>query len=292
MATVTILGCGYLGQRLARWHQQRGDQVLALVATKASAEQLNAQGIEAKVLDLDQEAVDTVLAANVDGLYYLVPPSSKGTEDERVARLLQGWGSERSACRVLYLSTTGVYGDCGGVWVDESRPVNPPSDRAKRRWSAEQQWRQWQQQGGGELVVLRVAGIYGPGRLPLARLRKGLPMLGADEAPYSNRIHVDDLTQVCVAAMTQAADGALYNVSDGHPTTMRDYFDRVADLAGLPRPPLVTRAEAYQSLSPEMLGYLGQSRRLRIDRLIEELDVSMRYPDLASGLAACLPIDE
>jgi nucleoside-diphosphate-sugar epimerase len=205
-----------------------------------------------------------------------------------MARFLAALGSDRAA-RIVYISTTGVYGDCQGDWVDESRPPNPQVDRARRRYDAERQLQAWRAAGGGEVVVLRVAGIYGPDKLPLQRLRRQVPMVGEDEAPWTNRIHIDDLVTVCLAAMARGANGAVYNVSDGNPGNMRDYFDRVADLHGLPRPPLVRLAEADGQLSQGLLSYLGESRRLDNRRMREELGVRLRYPTLDEGLASCAP---
>jgi nucleoside-diphosphate-sugar epimerase len=132
-----------------------------------------------------------------------------------------------------------------------------------------------------------VAGIYGPGKLPLARLRRGEPTVRESEAPYTNRIHIDDLVRVCLAALARGGDGEVYNVSDGVPGNMTDYFNQVADWAGLPRPPQIPLAEATDRLSAGMLSYLQESRRLDSGKLRRELGVALRYPDLASGLAAC-----
>jgi nucleoside-diphosphate-sugar epimerase len=172
--------------------------------------------------------------------------------------------------------------------VAEDRPVRPLAARAKRRWDGEQVLRKWRDDSGGELVILRVAGIYGRGRLPLERLRKGLPLIRESEAPFSNRIHVSDLVQVCMAAMARGRDGEVYNVSDGHPTTMTDYFNRLADAAGLPRSPLISLAEGQRQLSPGMLSYTRESRRLDNRKMLGELGVELKYPTLDRGLPACL----
>jgi nucleoside-diphosphate-sugar epimerase len=190
--------------------------------------------------------------------------------------------------RIVYLGTTGVYGDCGGDWVDEDRPVRPSVDRARRRWDAETRLRDWSAHTGGELVTLRVAGIYGPGRLPLERLRSGQPMVAQDDAPWTNRIHADDLAAVCVAAMERGRSGAVYNVSDGNPGNMTDYFNSVADAAGLPRPPVIRMADAGGRLSEGLISYLRESRRLSNRRMLDELGVVLRYPTLEEGLRACL----
>ena len=282
-----IIGCGYLGRRVAQAWQAADRTVTGVVRTPASAEALRGVGIEALLADLDRPPLPPLPLAG-SALFLFVPPPAEGEQDSRVAALLRACVGDQRPARMVYLSTTGVYGDCAGAWVDEQRPVAPQVPRALRRWDAEQRLRQWARATGGDLVILRVAGIYGPGKLPLARLRRGEPMIGEAQAPYSNRIHVDDLVQVCLAAMARGRPGAVYNVSDGHPTTMTDYFNRVADLAGLPRPPLIDLEQAAGALSPGMLSSLRESRRLDNRRLREELGVTLRYPTLAQGLPACL----
>ena len=282
----TIIGCGYLGRRVARYCLEAGGTVTGVVRSAAGMQALADAGIPARQADLDRPPLPR-LPVRDSLLFYFAPPPRTGEEDPRVAALLQAFSAQGSPRRVVYLSTTGVYGDCGGEWVDEQRPVAPVVPRARRRWDAEQRFRAWHAAGGGELVILRVAGIYGPGRLPLERLRKGLPMVRESEAPFSNRIHVDDLARVCIAAMARGEDGAVYNASDGHPTTMTDYFNRLADRSGLPRPPLISLDEGEALLSPGMLSYMRESRRLDNRRLLEELGVRLRYPDLARGLDAC-----
>jgi len=282
---VLIVGCGYVGRRVAALHLAMGEAVTGVVRSAGSAEGLARAGIPAVCADLDGDRI--VLPTRGVGVYYLAPPPETGTTDPRLARFLASLPASGQPRRIVYIGTTGVYGDCGGAWVDESRPPNPGVDRARRRWDAECRLRGWAETTGGELVILRVAGIYGPGRLPLERLRRGLPMVAEDEAPWTNRIHVDDLAAVCVSAMARAPDGAVYNVSDGNPGNMADYFNRVADLAGLPRPPVVRLAEAGGRLSEGMLSYLRESRRLDNRRMLAELGVTLRYPTLADGLPAC-----
>ena len=210
-----IVGCGYVGRRVAALHRARGEAMVGVVRSAASAQALEHEGVAAVCADLDQAppGVPTGRA----GVYYFAPPPERGSTDPRVAAFLAGLAVSGQPRRIVYIGTTGIYGDCRGEWVDESRPANPSVDRAHRRWDAECRLRDWSAATGGELVVLRVAGIYGPGRLPLERLRRALPMVAADEAPWTNRIHVDDLAAVCVAAMDRAPSGAVYNVSDGHP---------------------------------------------------------------------------
>ena len=280
-----IVGCGDVGRRIALRARGAGDEVHCLVRSRESATRLLGMGLETTCVDLDSDI--PIPAADDAGhrIHYLAPPPATGTTDPRMRRYLASLPCNGSQ-RILYISTTGVYGDCQGEWVDEQRPANPQVDRARRRHDAEQQLLAWRDRTGGEVIILRVAGIYGPGKLPTARLEKQVPMIGEADAPWTNRIHIDDLVSVCEAAMAKGPDGSVYNVSDGHPGNMRDYFDRVADQLGLPRAPLISLEEARATLSPGMLSYLGESRRLDNRKMLHELGVTLRYPDLESGLAA------
>lgn len=284
-----ILGCGYLGQRVAARYQNSGVGIRGTVRSRRSAAQLEVRGIEALIADLDRQPLRH-LPISGNSLFYFIPPPAEGSVDPRAANIVSEFRRQGSPRRLVYLSTTGVYGDCGGDWVDESRVPAPAVPRALRRWDAEQTLRAWSRESGCELVILRVAGFYGPGKLPLERLRRCLPMVCEEEAPFSNRIHIDDLVTVCVAAMERGKAGEVYNVSDGHPTTMTDYFDRIADLAGLTPAPKISLQEAGRQLSPGMLSYMQESRRLRNVKMLDELNISLRYPDLTTGLAACFPV--
>lgn len=279
-----IIGCGYVGERLARQYLDQGSAVLGLVRSAASLERLAAQGIDALRKDLASDDLGDLPLAGAR-VFHLAPPPGRGVEDTQTRRLVAAFPRAGQPRRIVYVSTTGVYGDCQGAWVDESWPIQPSADRSRRRWDAEQALRRWSLETGGELVILRVAGIYGPDRLPLERIRQGLPLVRPDEAPYTNRIHVEDLVAALVAAMERGVNGAVYNACDGHPSTMTDYFLAVADAAGLPRPPLITLADASGQLSEGMLSYLAESRCLSNRRLVEELGVRLRYPTLAEGLA-------
>lgn len=278
-----IIGCGYVGERLARQYLAGAEPVQGLVCSAAGLERLAAWGIAGIRRDLAGDDLGDIPS---DGarVFHLAPPPGRGVEDIHTRRLVAAFPRAGQPRRVVYVSTTGVYGDCQGAWVDESWPAAPAVDRARRRWDAEQVLRRWSQESGGELVILRVAGIYGPDRLPLERIRQGLPLVRAEESPFSNRIHVDDLVAALQAAMERAPSGSVYNVADGHPSTMTEYFLAVADAAGLPRPPLIPLAEASRQLSEGMLSYLAESRRLSNRKLVEELGLRLRYPTLAEGL--------
>lgn len=282
-----VLGCGYVGRRVAQHYLGRGVAVQGVVRTAASRDALREAGIPALVLDLASDELD---ALPFDGrrVFHFAPPPARGSEDWVTRRLIAAFARHGHPRRLVYISTTGVYGDCGGAWVDETWPTRPSADRARRRLDAEQRLREWSRARGASLVTLRVAGIYGPGRLPLERIRQGLPLVREPEAPYSNRIHVTDLAQACSAAMERGADGAVYNVCDDEPSTMTAYFFQVADAFGLPRPPVIPLAESEGLLSPGMFSYMQESRRLSNRKLREELGVELACPSLREGLAASL----
>jgi nucleoside-diphosphate-sugar epimerase len=287
MSQITIVGCGDIGHRVAQACLRRGDGVSGWVRTQASLESLQVHGIPVKRIDLDEPLAQVPDLAGRD-LFYFVPPPAQGRQDSRVAHLIEGLAAAGQPRRVVYLSTSGVYGDCAGDWVDETRLPAPATDRAYRRLDAENRWRDWCRQSGGELVILRVAGIYGPGKLPVARLKSGQPMVTEEASPITNHIHSLDLVEVCLAAMARGISGEVYNVCDGHPGSMTAYFNAVADFLELPRPPEISLEEAKRQLSPGMLSYLRESRRLSNRKLIEALGVTLRYPTLAEGLTACL----
>jgi len=281
---ILIAGCGYVGQRLAA-ELAPSATITGLVRTRQTARQLEIQGTSPLILDLDQPL--SIPSNDWQQIYYLAPPPKQGQQDTRMAHFLRALDNNNQITRLVYLGTTGVYGDCNGEWVDESQPVNPAVDRASRRLDAEQQLRQWQSTTGNEVILLRVAGIYGPDKLPLTRLRQGKPMIAAAHAPWTNRIHVDDLVQICIAAMERGRDGEIYNVSDGQPGNMADYFNQVADATGLPRPPVILPEQATGQLSAGLRSYLAESRRIDNGKMLKELHIQLKYPTLSKGLAAC-----
>lgn len=289
--TPLIVGCGDVGTRLARSLIAGGMRPVGLVRRQRAADALGRAGIAPVLSDLDRP-IDEPAAAAADGLvFYLVPPAREAHEDDPRLRHFLAACEQAVPRRLVYLSTSGVYGDCGGAWVDEQRPPAPATDRARRRLAAERIATAWCADQGTELVILRVGGIYGPGRLPLERL-DSITVVRPEEAPWSNRIHVDDLVTVLRAAAGRGHPGAIYNVADGHPTSMTDYLYRVADAAGRPRPPCVPLAQAGEHLSPDMLAFVRESRRLDVGRMQRELGVSLRFPTLDEGLADAIARDE
>ncbi len=283
-----IVGCGDIGRRVGRYFAENGREVWGIVRSAGAAQALTTAGIRALRLDLDLEPLPR-LHGTADGVFHFAPPPERGREDPRLDRLLRTLARDGLPQRVVLISTTGVYGDCEGAWVDETRAPAPAADRAHRRLDAERRLQDWGGRHEVETVILRVAGIYGPDRLPLARIRQGLPLVQADQAPYTNRIHEDDLARVCVAAMERPVAGETFNVSDGQPGTMAEYFDAVAARAGLPPPPKIAMAEASDRLSPGMLSYMRESRRLDNRKMRRLLVNELLYPDLSKGLDACFP---
>ena len=267
-----VAGTGYTGRRVLE--QLPGDAALGLSRSPTDTDR------PFELVDFDAlESLPVPLPADY-AVLYTCPPD--GSTDQRLRRLVAAL--PHAPARFVYISTTGVYGDCRGAVVTEQAPVNPGSRMSRPRVDAEDFLRAWTDR----LVILRVPGIYGPGRLPVERLRAHEPVLREDQSPWSNRVHIDDLAAACHAAMRVGRPGAIYNVSDGHPTTMTDYFNRVADAAGLPRPAQIPLDEARTRLSAGMLSYLAESKRLDNRRMREELALALRYPDLSAGLAACI----
>ncbi len=281
-----IVGCGDIGGRLARRLVADGERVGALARSEASVERLQGLGVEPLAGDLDDPASLDLSALSGATLFYFVPPPIRGEEDPRMGAFLTALDDAAPPTKVVYLSTSGVYGDRAGGWVDEDTPPNPQTPRAKRRLDAENRLRAWGRAHSVPMVVLRVGGIYGPGRLPLERLRRGEPLLREAECGYTNRIHAEDLVATCLAAAERGAADRLYNVSDGRPGNMSAYFKAIAEHFALPAPEELPLEEAKARLSPGMLSYLMESRRMENRRMVEELGVRPRFADLETGLAA------
>jgi nucleoside-diphosphate-sugar epimerase len=288
MENIFIVGCGYIGRRVAKLEQAEGSRVSAMARSESSAKALRQEGIEVVMGDLDEPVSMKALSLASRIVYYFAPPPVEGLVDSRMEGFLSCLNSSFLPERVVLISTTGVYGNCRGEWVTEERPAAPEADRANRRLSAENLLSSWGEENSVPVIILRVPGIYGPGKLPEKRLRQGLPVLSEEDAPFSNRVHADDLARACLAAARKGKGGGIYNISDGHPTTMTDYFYKVADHLGIPRPPAISLEEARRQLSEGMLSYLAESKRLDNLKMREELGIEPIYPDLDSGLPLCL----
>jgi nucleoside-diphosphate-sugar epimerase len=285
-----IVGCGDVAWR-ALPRLLRRHRVLALLrdagdGAGGSTRWRNA-GAVPLIGDLDDPASLRRLAGLADCVLHLAPPPDRGTRDTRTRHLLAALGRGKSLPqRLIYVSTSGIYGNCAGDFVDEARKPHPESARAIRRLDAERVLRAFGKRTGVAVGILRAPGIYAADRLPLARLEKGTPALVAADDVFTNHIHADDLAAACCAALVRARPNRAYNACDDSQMKMGDYFDRVADAFGLPRPPRLSRAEAAAVLSPLQLSFMRESRRLSNRRLREELRLTLAYPTVLHGIAA------
>lgn len=281
-----IVGCGDVGLRVARLLRGRF-RLLGLTSSCERFAELRAAGVVPVLGNLDHAPTLARLSALSDRVLHLAPPPSQGRADSRTAHLLQALMLTGRVHRLVYGSTTGVYGDAGGARFDETRAVNPSTDRARRRVDAEQRLRARGRRGLG-VGILRIPGIYAldrPGGDPRERLARGAPVLVAGDDVYTNHIHADDLARACVLALFRGLPQRVVNACDGSELKMGDHFDLVADLAGLPRPRRITRAQAEVELSPMTMSFLGESRRLVNHRLERELGLRLRYPTVREALA-------
>lgn len=289
MRRLLIVGCGDVGSRLLPRLRKRY-RLYVLTRSGERLRMLRAHGATPIAGDLDRADSLARLAGLADDVLHLAPPPGSGDTDARTANLIRSLEKGSSLPqRFVYLSTSGVYGDCGGALVREHAALRPQSDRARRRVDAERRLRAWARRRGVRLSILRVPGIYAADRLPLQRLRAGTAALRPEEDVYTNHIHADDLAAIAQAALSRGRAGRIYNASDDSVLKMGEYFDLLADRSGLPRAPRLPRAEVEQRLSPAMLSFMGESRRLTNRRIKRELGVKLKYPEVASALAGLLP---
>ncbi len=256
-------------------------RVFAVTSQEQRLAELRDQGALGIVANLDYPEQLHRLRGLADTVVHLAPPPAEGTTDQRTRHLLR---ILPRGGRFVYVSTTGVYGDCGGDQFDETRPVAPRNSRAVRRVDAERVLRQWALRANARLSILRVPGIYAEDRLPLERLRQGTPALSAEEDVYTNHIHADDLARIIALTLRRGACQRVYHTVDDSDMKMGDYFDVVADRFQLARPPRVSRAQLASQVSPMLLSFMSESRRLTNDRMQYELGVRLKYPTVAAFL--------
>ncbi len=283
MKRILITGCGDIALRVAPLLRERY-RLFGLARNVARHDTLRMAGITPMPGDLDYRQSLHRLAGLAHIVLHFAPPPNTGADDPRTQNLLGALARATLPQQLIYISTSGVYGDCGGEVVTETHPLNAQNPRAQRRVNAEKQIRAWARKNGVHASILRVPGIYATDRLPLQRLQQGTPAIVANEDSYTNHIHADDLARCVVAAMHHAKPSRVVHTSDDSDLKMGEYFDTVADAFGLPRAPRVTRAEAQRVLSPMMLSFMNESRRLTNNRMKQELKVVLRYPTVADAL--------
>lgn len=283
MKSILIVGCGDIALRVAPLLRSRY-RLFGLVRNTEHCTMLRAAGIIPVSGDLDQRQHLTRLAGLARIILHFAPPPNTGANDPRTRNLLAALSRGTLPERLIYISTSGVYGDCGGALVSETHALNPQSARALRRVDAEQRIRDWARRNRINTNILRVPGIYGADRLPLEQLRAATPAIVTEQDSCTNHIHADDLARIVVAALRYAKPNRVYHTSDDSELKMGDYFDAVADTFNLPRPPRLPRAEVERAVSPMLWSFINESRRLANARMKKELKLKLNYPTLADSL--------
>ncbi len=294
MKRLLIVGCGDVGLRLIPLARARGRvyaRVYALTRDASQCASLRALGATPIIGDLDKPQSLSAIAGIAHDVVHLAPPPSSGGTDTRTAHLIAALGKAKNnrgslPQHFVYISTSGIYGDCGGAVVPETRPAHPQTARAQRRVDAERRLRAWGARSGVQVSILRVPGIYAADRLPLTRLTRGTPALRDEDDGYVNHVHADDLARLVIAALHHASPGRVYNAVDDLPQKMGDYFDLVADRHGLNRPPRIARSEASRVIPENLLSFMSESRRLTNQRIKRELRFRLRYPSVLDGITA------
>ena len=277
-----IIGCGDVGMRLIPLLRSRF-RVFALTSQSERLSELRSAGVIPILGNLDSPQSLYRLKGLADIVVHLAPPPLQGSLDQRTRNLVAILPRHG---RLVYVSTTGVYGDCKGAYFDETRPIAPVNARAERRVDAERVLRRWARHHEGKLSILRVPGIYAADRLPLERLRQGTPALLDSDDVYTNHIHADDLAQIIALALFRAQPLRVYHTVDDSALKMGDYFDQVATAFKLPLPPRIPRAELSKQVSPMLLSFMSESRRLSNERMKTELGVRLRWPAVSDLLAS------
>jgi nucleoside-diphosphate-sugar epimerase len=288
MNQMFIAGCGYIGQRVAHLAQAAGSDVTCMVRSHERERCLTADGFKTVVCALDDPGLIPALNLRDKTVFYFVPPPGGGVTDQRARNFCDALNGSPAPAKIIYISATSVYAVRDGSVVTEQSSAVPASAMGKRRLDAENTFRSYGVNHGVPVVILRVSGIYGPGRLPLTQIHQRQPLLRLEESGPSNRIHADDLAQICVAAAEKGCDGEIFNVSDGQPSSMTEYFNAVADVIGAPRQPQVSLDEARRVLSPLMLAYNSETRAIDPRHMFKRLGVKLRYPTLQDGLKASI----
>lgn len=279
---ILIVGCGDIGLRIVRLLNQRF-KLIGLTRSADAGPALRSAGAYPLIADLDRPDTLWRLSGLARHVIYLAPPPAHGKLDTRLRNFLPRIGRPQT---LIYVSTTGVYGDCQGAHFDETRRVNPESSRAQRRVDAERTLRIWARQASTRVSIVRVPGIYAANRLPLERLHAQRPALVANEDVYTNHIHADDLAAIIVRTLWLGLPQRVYHASDDSDMKMGEYFDKVAAAFDLKPPPRHKRDEIQNLVSPQLWTFMRESRRLDNKRIKTELGVRLRYPSVIDGIAA------
>ncbi len=286
MKRIFIAGCGYIGGRVAQLLREEGAEVTCVVRSGEHGDQLRSEGFSTLICAFDDPGNIPDLDVGGSVIFYFVPPPGGGIMDSRARNFCAALAASAAPAKIIYMSATSVYGDVGNAVVTELSPTVPTTAMGKRRLDAEAAFLEYGAERGVPVIILRVAGIYGPGRLPLMQISQGQPLLREEESGPSNRIHCDDLVQVCLAAAEKGEGEDVFNVSDGHPSSMTTYFNACADALGFPRQPQVSLEEARRVMSPLMFSYVSETREVDNARMLERLGIKLRYPTLSDGVNA------
>ena len=284
MQKLLIVGCGDVARRtLPRLLGHY--RVFALLRDPAQFADWRARGARPLLADLDRAQSLSRISGLADVVLHFAPPPENGTQDSRTRHLLAALARGKSLPqRLVYISTSGVYGDCAGARIDETRAPRPNTARAVRRVDAESELRRFGARHGVRVAILRAPGIYAAERLPIDRLKRGVKALRDEDDVFTNHIHADDLALLACAALRRGRANRCYNATDDSQLKMGEYFDLVADRFGLPRAPRVSRSAAANEMSPLQLSFMSESRRLDNRRIKRELRAQLRYPQVADGI--------
>jgi len=282
-----IIGCGDVGQRIVGqllFDGAMASSITGVVRSHDSANAVDALGVSCQKIDFDQIGNDLSLLKDAH-CFYLVPPQTSGVTDQRSRNLITELEKQNvSPKKVVLISTTGVYGDCNGEWVTEQSLAQPQTERGQRRLDSEQQWLNWAEGHSIPILVLRVPGIYANSRIPRERIIKRTPVVKASECGFTNRVHADDLAMIAMTAMNSNRDKEVYNATDGTPGKISDYLQTACRILGHKSLPEISMEEAKKELSSGMLSYLSESRKISNKKMLDQLEVTLRYPNYVEGL--------
>lgn len=277
--------CDYLGHNLL----EKGWTVSGTTRSATKREELIERGINAHLFDYERPLLDPF--GILDGVTHLLISTPPNADGDPVFKMhAQDLIRIPSIKWVGYLSTTGVYGDKKGDWVDETTETNPNNQRSSRRLKAEDQWKSVSANDSLPLHIFRLSGIYGPGRSALDTVRAGVAKRIHKEGHSFSRIHVEDIAQILEKSMNAQNSGSVYNVCDDQHAASHEVIEYACSLLGRPLPPLVNFEHA--DLAPITRSFYMDNRRVKNDKIKEELGVSLQYPDYKSGLKGCLEAEE